>query len=100
MKLGHAMAILIIVIGIGLTVLHYVLINSTGYTVNIFMAGPALLGWGITMIFFPGADISMEEDTARDGKVNIWEEAPTSHKVAWVIGGSIGFIISLTLFLG
>lgn len=99
MKLGRLFGILAIFCGSIFTYIGYGMMESTGSVFKFLIAAPVFVVIGIAMLFFPGGDITTAESKNKTKDPKIWmNEAPKSHKIAWLIAGVVGFIISMNLF--
>ena len=91
---GRLIAVLLILIGVGFAALGHSMLSGAGVTLRLFLAGPVLAGCGLAMLIFPGAPMSFAD--TRSGQVppaHLWTAAPMAHKVAWVLGGLLGFAV-------
>lgn len=96
MKLGHALGIFLVMFGGFFSFLASSMLNDAGVTLKIFTAGPALLGMGVSFLFFPGGNITPKE--SREGTKDpqaFFTEAPTLHKIMWAVFGAIGYFVGL-----
>jgi uncharacterized membrane protein len=99
MKLGRFFGILAIFAGGAFSYIGYDMMEKTGSTLKLFLAAPVFVFIGIAMLFFPGGDITLTESKTKTKEPNVWiNEAPKSHKIAWIVSGVIGFIISMNIF--
>lgn len=97
MKLGILFGILLIVLGAPLTGLFYEMVHDSGEAFRFLFAGPPLILIGLTMIFFPGGNITAMESRKKIKDPGIvFAEAPMAHKIIWVVAGIIGVIISFS----
>lgn len=99
MKLGRLFGILAIICGGIFTYMGYGMMQTTGSVFKFLVAAPVFVLIGVAMLFFPGGDITTAESRNKTKDPKVWmSEAPKSHKVAWLIAGVIGFIISMNIF--
>lgn len=99
MKLGRLFGILAIFCGGIFTYIGYGMMETTGSVLKFFIAAPVFMLIGIAMLFFPGGDITTFESKNKTKDPKVWiSEAPKNHKIAWLIAGVIGFIISISIF--
>ncbi|WP_298118531.1 hypothetical protein [Flavobacterium sp.] len=99
MKLGRLFGFLALVAGGIFTYIGYGMMETTGSVVKFFLAAPVFTLIGLAMLFFPGGDITTTESKNKTKDPKVWiNEAPKSHKAAWLIAGVIGFIISINIF--
>jgi cytochrome c biogenesis protein CcdA len=98
MQLGRVSGLVFMGLGGVFTYLAYSMLNDAGVTMKIFIAGPALILLGATMMAFPGGDISVSESRNKIKPPNTWyTEAPGPHKVAWLaallVGTGVAFAV-------
>jgi hypothetical protein len=99
MQLGRFFGLIFILLGGGFAYFNYTMIRDSGYTIKLFMAGPALIGVGFAMLIFPGGNITAAESRNKEKDPKTWmSEAPALHKVMWAVGGIAGFAINALFF--
>lgn len=99
MQLGKFFGIVFIIIGAFFSGMAYSMIQSTGSTFKLFIAGPALLLLGISFLFFSGGNITLAESKSQQKDPGVmFSEAPMMHKIAWAVSGVIGLIIAFVVF--
>jgi len=101
-KAGRIIGIVLIVLGSVLTGVLLYIISTAQSLPRILVAGPAILGLGIGMFIFPGSNFSYKELNAlgsKKGVRHLWSDAPSSHKLVWVIASAIGIAISFKIMI-
>jgi hypothetical protein len=94
MLLGRFFGIFLMVLGGLFTYFYTSMVDSAGFTLKMFTAGPALIGVGIAMFIFPGGNITAAQSRAKEKEPNTFiTEAPLLHKVMWGAGGVAGYFI-------
>lgn len=99
MRAGIAAAIAFVVLGIGIISFEYYLLTSSGkFYPKLLAASFILIVLGLTMFIFPGPKMSFSQirKEPRKGRGGpLWVNAPTGHKVAWIIGVVIGAALAI-----
>lgn len=87
-----------VVIGAILWAIAAAMLNSTGSTLRVLLVGPVLFFWGLSLLVFPGADVSFADFRANRVEKNAWfSGAPILHKIVWGVAGLIGIVFAVAL---
>jgi len=89
-KVGIKLGISLIVLGIMFGFINHWLLTSGDFTIKLFLAFPIFITWGISFIFFPGAEMDKLR-TKEDNRV-FWQNSPKLHKIMWGIALAIGAV--------
>lgn len=101
-KAGSVIGVVLLILGSILTGILVYIISSAQSLPKILVAGPVILGVGISMFVFPGGDFTLKELNNKGSKKGIrflWSCAPTLHKLVWIITGLIGLAISFKIMI-
>lgn len=99
MKLGRFMGLFLMIMGAVFSWFAFSMIKDAGFTIKMFLSGPALFTVGIAFLFFPGGNITAKEsrEKTKDPQI-VFSEASNSHKIAWGIATVMGVILSYLVF--
>ena len=94
---GRFVGALLIVLGGILWGINIGLLSSSGYTFKILLAGPALALWGVSLLIFPGKHVPFAawKDLPQNERNRWMREAPTLHKIVWVVAGILGIVVGI-----
>lgn len=98
MPYGRLLGMLFVLLGSVLGAVAFFMLESTGSTFKLFVAGPGIAALGVAMVVFPGHPVTVADmkATPQDQKANVMRsvmtEAPLFHKVAWGIAVTIGVV--------
>jgi len=97
MLFGRVMGITLSVLGIILSVIGYSMLSGPGFTIRLFIAGPAMLLSGLAMLVLPGGTLTLEEtkQAGFDPK-SFFRNAPIVHKIVWGVAGLVGVFFALS----
>ena len=98
MNAGRFVGIILFVLGVPATIFGYLMLNDDGSIYKIMLAGPVLVLIGLAMLVFPGGDVTIQDINSKSK--SMWGEAPTGHKIVWLLAGAIGIAVALVYFLG
>ncbi|MEM6955297.1 MAG: hypothetical protein AAF645_06395 [Myxococcota bacterium] len=96
---GRFVGIIVTVLGAIFWGIGASMLSSIGYTLKLFVAGPALCFWGLSLLVFPGKPMPFRDlNTLPANERKRWAtEAPALHKAAWVVAGLVGLVLSIRM---
>ncbi|MEM7797649.1 MAG: hypothetical protein AAF633_00545 [Chloroflexota bacterium] len=95
MLYGRTVGLVLFGLGVLLSVIGYAMLAGAGYTIRLFVAGPAMVFVGLAMTALPGGSLTLEESKQPGFQhQSFLKEAPLSHKIAWGIAGLVGIFIA------
>jgi hypothetical protein len=93
-QIGRFFGFFLIMIGCYFTWLYTSMLDTAGFTLKLFSAGPALIGVGVAMLIFPGGDITAAESRSKEKDPRVFmTEAPMLHKIIWIAAAAAGYFI-------
>ena len=95
MLYGRFVGIILAILGVVLSVIGYMMLAGAGFTIRLFVAGPAMVFIGLAMVCLPGQKMTVAESqqSGFDPKAFI-KAAPMLHKIVWAVSGLVGIFIA------
>ena len=95
MQLGRFIGIIFLLLGGFLTAFLDTMMRD-GSFIKFLIAGPPLALLGLAMLLFPGGNITLNDSKTEQKEPSVlMDEAPKSHKIAWVVALAAGLVLAI-----